>query len=96
MRLGNTTTAKEFTISEVERLKHIHNDHHVNVEYVTPALEGAGQNDVEQEHLFNKTGLLVAPVVGLDLRCEKPKCLTNGKGVIYTASVLTLSCNKGT
>ena len=95
MRLGNTTTAQEFTISEVQRLKHIHENHHANVEYVTP-VEGAGQNDVAQEHMFNKTGLMVAPVVGLDLRCEKPKCLTNGKGVIYTASVLTLSCNKGT
>ena len=96
MRLGNTTTAKEFTISEVQRLKHIHENHHANVEYVTSALEEAGQTDVQQERLFNKTGLMVAPVVGLDLRCEKPKCLTNGKGVIYTASVLTLSCNKGT
>ena len=96
MRLGNTTTTKEFTISEVQRLKLIHDNHHANVEYVTPVLEDAGQNDVEQEHLFNKTGLMAAPVVGLDLRCEKPKCPTNGNGVIYTASVLTLSCNKGT
>lgn len=91
-----SVNGKEFTIKEVQRLHHIHENHHENVKYVTPALEGAGQNDSEQERLFNKTGLMDAPVVGLDLRCEKPECLANGKGVIYTASVLTLSCSKGT
>lgn len=88
--------AKEFTIGEVQRLRHIHENHHENVEYVTPLLDGAGENDAQQERLFAKTGLMNAPVVGLALRCEKPKCLTNGNGVIYTASVLTLSCSKGT
>ena len=93
MCLGNT---KEFTIGEVQRLQHIHENHHENVEYVTPCIEYAGETDDQQAHLFKKTGLMDAPVVGLDLRCEKPECLANGKGVIYTASVLTLSCSKGT
>ena len=91
-----SVNAKEFTIGEVQRLQCIHENHHENVEYVTPILDYSGETDAQQEDLFYKTGLMDASVVGLALTCEKPKCLANGKGVIYTASVLTLSCSKGT